>query len=91
MYYQRSYIVEEYLDELQFLILEANYTNLHTIAVKFYRGIHTTIQNQIMILLVSRPDDTDLMTWFEVMLLYQKILFHEKIYSYWIFKYSRLI
>jgi len=35
IYYQESYVVENYLDKFQFLILEASYTNSHTIVVKF--------------------------------------------------------
>jgi len=51
--------VEYYLNKFQSLILEANYTDLYTIVVKFYKGLQTIIQNQIVILLVDKPKDTN--------------------------------
>ena len=59
IYYQESYTVEDYLDEFQILILEANYTNLYTTVIKFYYRLQTIIQNQIAILLVEKPEDID--------------------------------
>jgi len=44
-YYQESYRVENYLDEFQTLISDANYTDSYTIVVKFKRGLQTAIQN----------------------------------------------
>jgi len=34
-YYQRNYIVKNYIYEFQILISEANYIDLHAIVVKF--------------------------------------------------------
>jgi len=58
---------EDYLDKFQSLISEASYIDLYTIVVKFYYGlqIQTAIQNQIVILLVRRPKDTNSIACFE--------------------------
>ena len=45
IYYQGSYIVENYLDEFQSPVLEANYIDPYTLVVKFYRDLYNTIQN----------------------------------------------
>jgi len=39
--------MDEYLNEFQDLITEANYSDLKTIVVKFYQGLDTQIQNAI--------------------------------------------
>jgi len=57
--------VEDYLDKFQSLILKANYTNLHTIVVKFCKSLDTTIQNQTVIMLVGKLDDIDSVAWFK--------------------------
>jgi len=49
--------VENYLDEFQSLVSEANYIDSHILVVKFCRDLHNTIQNQIVILLVDKPDN----------------------------------
>jgi len=46
-YFQKSRSVDEYLDEFQDLIMEAGYSDLKTIVVKFRRGLDTQIQNAI--------------------------------------------
>ena len=43
IYYQESCKIEDYLDEFQTLISDANYTDSHTIVFKFRRGFWTTI------------------------------------------------
>jgi len=40
IYYQRSHVVEKYLDEFQILILEASYTDFCTIVVKFCHSLN---------------------------------------------------
>jgi len=42
-YYQESHAVKEYLDEFQTLILEASYTNLYMIVVKFHYFLRIAI------------------------------------------------
>jgi len=54
--------MEDYLDKFQFLISEADYTDLNIIVVKFYYRLKSAIQNQIAILLVERLDNTDIST-----------------------------
>jgi len=56
---------EDYLDKFQSLISEASYIDPYTIVVKFYCGLQTVIQNQIVTLLVRRPKDTNSIAWFE--------------------------
>jgi len=46
-YFQKSHSVDEYLNEFQDLITEANYSDPKTIVVKFRRGLDTQIQNAI--------------------------------------------
>ena len=65
IYYQGSHGIEDYLDEFQTLISNANYTDSCTIVVKFRRDLQTTIQNQITTLLVECLKDIDLTMWFE--------------------------
>ena len=60
IYYQGSHGIEDYLDEFQILIFNANYTDPCTIVVKFRRDLQTIIQNQITALLVECPKDIDL-------------------------------
>jgi len=57
--YQESQAAEEYLDEFQTKTL-ITYTNTCTIVVKFCYSLQTIIWNQIVILLIERPKDTDL-------------------------------
>jgi len=49
--------MENYLDKFQTLVLEASYTNPHTIEVKFCYELKIAIQKQITTLLVERPKD----------------------------------
>ena len=60
IYYQGSYRIEDYLNEFQTLIFDDNYNNPYTIVVKFRRGLQIAIENQIAILLVGYPEDTNL-------------------------------
>ena len=39
IYYQKSYTIKDYLDEFQTLVLEASYTNLYIIIVKFHQEL----------------------------------------------------
>lgn len=45
LYYQGSYVVEDYLDKFQVLIAKTSYTNFYTIIVKFRRDLQTNIQS----------------------------------------------
>ena len=65
-YYQRSCIVEDYLNEFWSFISKTSYADLYTIVVKFHKDLYIAIQNQIAILPVDKPDDIDA-TWFEAM------------------------
>jgi len=57
--------MKKYLDEFQNLILEAYYTDLNIIVVKFCHRLQITIQNSIAILSVEYPKDTNFLVWFE--------------------------
>ena len=52
-------MIKDYLNKFQSLILEANYTDLYIIVIKFYYKLRSAIQNQIVILLIERLDDTN--------------------------------
>jgi len=58
-------MVKDYLDSFQALVLDAGYSDLRTLVVKFQRGLHLGIQNQIITILVRCPSDTDLEAWYE--------------------------
>jgi len=65
IYYQKSCTIEDYLEEFQILILKANYTDPYTVVAKFCHRLQIVIQNQIMILLVEKPKDSNLHACFE--------------------------
>jgi len=60
IHYQRSHIVEKYLDEFQILILEASYTDSCIIVVKFCYSLRIVIQNQIAMLPIEQSEDINL-------------------------------
>ncbi len=63
IYYQRSHIVEKYLDEFQILILEASYTDSCTIVVIFYHSLRILIQNQIAMLPIEQSEDINILVF----------------------------
>jgi len=62
-YFQKSRSVDEYLDEFQDLIMEASYSDLKTIVVKFRRGLDSQIQNAIATMPSGCPSDIVLTDW----------------------------
>jgi len=63
-YFQKSHSVDEYLDEFQDLIIEASYSDLKTIVVKFHQGLDTQIQNAIATMPSGHPSDMVPMDWY---------------------------
>jgi len=58
-YFQGSQTVNDYLDGFHGLVSDAGYTDLHTLVVKFCRGLRNAIQGQIATMPMGRPGDTD--------------------------------
>jgi len=58
--------VDEYLDKFQDLIMEAGYSDLKTIVVKFRQGLDTQIQNAIATMPSRHPSDMVPMDWYTV-------------------------
>jgi len=50
---KKSYRIQDYLNEFQTLISDANYTNPHTIVFNFKKDLWIIIQNQITTLPVG--------------------------------------
>ena len=46
-YYQKSRILDDYLDEFMDLVMEAGYSDLKITMVKFWKGLDPWIQNTI--------------------------------------------
>jgi Retrotransposon gag protein len=46
-YYQKTQLVDDYLDEFLDLITESGYMDLKTLVVKFRRGLDPQIQNAV--------------------------------------------
>ena len=64
-YYQKTWGVEDYLDEFLELVLEAGYTNPRTVVVKFRKGLDPQIQNSIATMPYGRPLDTSPGDWYK--------------------------
>ena len=64
-YYQKTWCVEDYLDEFLELVSEAGYTDPRTIVVKFKKGLDPQIQNSITTMPNSQPLDTSPSDWYK--------------------------
>ena len=49
-YYQGNWMVDDYLDTFLTLVSDTGYTDLRTLVVKFYRGLKSSIQSQMLLL-----------------------------------------
>ena len=58
--------MKDYLDGFQSLISEVSYINPYIIVIEFDYSFQTAIQNQIVILLVRRPEDIDLIIYLKL-------------------------
>ena len=65
-YYQRSRLLDDYMDEFLDLIADSGYTNPKTIVVKFRRGLNPLIQNAVATMASGRPSDACLTEWYKV-------------------------
>ena len=54
MYYQKSWSLDDYLDEFVELVAEAGYTDLKIVVVKFRKGLDPQIQNTIATMAYGR-------------------------------------
>jgi len=57
-------MVDDYLDNFQALVFNAEYTDLWILVVKFQWGLRLGIQNQIATMPYRQPTDTDPDTWY---------------------------
>ena len=64
-YYQKTWGVDDYLDEFLELVAEAGYTNPRTVVVKFRKGLDPQIQNSIATMPYGRPLDTSPSDWYK--------------------------
>ena len=64
-YFQKACSIDNYLDEFMDLIVEAGYTDLKTMVVKFQKGLDPQIQNTIAMMAYGHPSDTSLENWYE--------------------------
>ena len=65
-YYQKTWSVDDYLDEFMEFIAEAGYTDPKTTVVKFWKGFDPQIQNTIATMAYGCPSDASLEDWYEV-------------------------
>ena len=65
-YYQKTWGVDNYLDEFLELVLEAGYTDPRMVVVKFRKGLDPQIQNSIATMPYGRPLDTSPGDWYKV-------------------------
>jgi len=63
-YYQGNRMVDDYLDSFLILALNAGYTDLRTLVVKFRHGLKLNVQSQIATMPFRRPADTDSEAWY---------------------------
>jgi len=63
-YHQGGRIVNDYLDNFQALVSDADYMDPQTLVVKFQQGLRLGIQNQIATMLYRQPADTDPNAWY---------------------------
>ena len=64
-YYQKTWGVDDYLDEFLELVVEVGYTNLRMVVVKFRKGLDPQIQNSIATMPYGRPLDTSPGDWYK--------------------------
>ena len=64
-YYQKSWSIDDYLDEFVELVAEAGYMDLKIIVVKFRKGLDPQIQNTIAMMAYGRPSDASPESWYE--------------------------
>ena len=64
-YYQKTRLVDDYLDEFLDLIMEAGYTDPKITVVKFRKGLDLQIQNTIATMAYGRPSDLIPDAWYE--------------------------
>ena len=65
-YFQGNCSIDNYLDEFTDLIMDAGYTDLKTIVVKFWRGLNPQIQDAIATMAYVCPSNTSPDSWYEV-------------------------
>ena len=63
-YHQGGRTVDNYLDNFQALVSDAEYTDSQILVVKFRRGLRLGIQNQITTMPYGRPANTNPDTWY---------------------------
>jgi hypothetical protein len=56
-YYQKTQLVDDYLDEFLDLIAESRYTDPKTLVVKFRRGLDPQIQNVVATIANGQPSN----------------------------------
>ena len=64
MYYQKSWSVDDYLDEFVELVAEAGYMDPKTTVVKFWKGLDPQIQNTTVTMAYGCPSDTSPKDWY---------------------------
>ena len=64
-YYQKSWSIDNYLDEFIELVAEAGYTDSKTTIVKFWKGLYLQIQHTIATMAYGHPSDASLEAWNE--------------------------
>ena len=63
-YYQGNWTVDNYLDSFLILALDARYTDLRTLVVKFCCGLKLNVQSQIATMSFGQPANTDPQAWY---------------------------
>ena len=64
-YYQKSWSIDDYLDEFVELIAEVGYTDPKTTVVKFQKGLGPQIQNTIATMAYRCPSDASPEDWYK--------------------------
>ena len=64
-YYQKTRLVDNYLDEFLDLIMEVGYMDPKISVVKFQKGLDPQIQNTIATMAYGRPSDSNPDAWYE--------------------------
>ena len=64
-YYQRTWSIDDYLDEFLDLIAESGYTGPKTLVVKFRKGLDLQIQNVVATMMNGHPSNTAPTAWYE--------------------------
>lgn len=63
-YYQKSRLLDDYIDEFRDLVTEARYADPKITVLKFRRGLQPQLQNAIATMAAGRPSDDDPESWY---------------------------